>query len=187
MKNEPVVLYDSQEAASIKTVTGWGFRDGRFFGDNEDVARFSGSTHRKCKNNPDHPIYRVNSYCEVCWKERRNEKFAAMEHAEWDEVTPIVIFDSDTYFFDIDDLRDYCEEHGVTPSQLQLVLCKPNYPSEIDGEDHFCDDLPPDGELPDELKQAFEALNAVIRKSAPLSWSQGDTAVTISTKVGSNA
>jgi hypothetical protein len=110
-----------------------------------------------------------------------------MEHAEWDEVTPIVIFDSDTYFFDIDDLRDYCEEHGVTPSQLQLVLCKPNYPSEIDGENHFCDDLPPDGELPDELQQAFEALNSVIRKSAPLSWSQGDTAVTISTKVGSDA
>ncbi|CDH33260.1 hypothetical protein [Xenorhabdus bovienii] len=116
----------------------------------------------------------------LCHTEERQNRFNAIERQQWDRETPLVIFDTDQYFLDEDDLDDYCDEHQIKPSELQLVICEPNYPSEIDGEDYFLDDLPPDGELPYELQQAFNALNAVIRNSPPLSWSQGKYAAIVS-------
>ncbi|OWF73668.1 hypothetical protein B4902_06615 [Yersinia frederiksenii] len=175
---DKVILMDSTEAASIKTVTGWTSSDGRFFGNNEDLARYAGSTHRKCHNNPEHPIYPVNSYCDICHAENRKEKFHAFPRKQW-EGEPLTIDCDDRFFFDADDLRDYCTEHLVLPHELELVICEPNYPSEIDGNDFFCDSLPDDGELPSELQEAFDALNAAIRKSGPLSWSAGKYAVII--------
>jgi hypothetical protein len=44
---------------------------------------------------------------------------------------------------------------------------------EIDGNEHFSDQLHEDGEISAELEAAFEALNEVIRKEPPLSWSPG--------------
>lgn len=173
-----IILMDSAEAASIKTVTGWVSSDGRFFGNNEDLARYAGATHRKCHNNPEHPIYRVNSYCEICHTEKRKVNFQAMPRKPW-ENEPLTINCAERFFFDADDLRDYCMENLVLPNELDLVICKPNYPSEIDGSDLFCDDLSDDGELPSELQEAFDAFNAVIRKSGPLSWSAGEYAAII--------
>ncbi len=75
-----VVMMDSDEAASIQTLTGWVDRQGRFWGDNEHQARWSGSTHRKCGKHPEqHPAYPSNSYCESCRKEDRRAKFAEMK------------------------------------------------------------------------------------------------------------
>ncbi|MDE9571466.1 hypothetical protein KKJ16_21300, partial [Xenorhabdus bovienii] len=42
------------------------------------------------------------------------------------------------------------------------------------------DDLAEDAELPTELQQAFDSLNAVIRNSPPLSWFQGKYAAIVS-------
>ncbi|CDM88225.1 hypothetical protein [Xenorhabdus bovienii] len=179
------VMYDSPEAASIKTVTGWVSRNGQFWGDDERMARYCGATHRQCENNPNHPIIAMRDYCELCHTEERHNRFNAMERQQWDRETPLVIFDTDQYFMDEDDLDDYCDEHQIKPSELQLVICEPNHPSEIDGEDYFHDVLPPDGELPYELQQAFNALNAVIRNSPPLSWSQGKYAAIVSDDVKS--
>ena len=47
---EKIILQDSPEAATFKTgLSGWVSREGRFWGDNEDSARWEGSTHRKCE------------------------------------------------------------------------------------------------------------------------------------------
>ncbi|PHM22371.1 hypothetical protein [Xenorhabdus ehlersii] len=176
-----IVMYDSPEAAKIKTVTGWVSRDGRFFGDDEHLARYCGATHRECDSNPDHPIIEINrSRCSTCYEESRQRIFMEMERKQWDRKTPLVLFDTEQYFWDADDLGEYCHEHEVDLSELQLVICEPNYPSEIDGADWFHDELPPDGELPYELQQAFDALNAIIRNSPPLSWSQGKYAAIVS-------
>jgi hypothetical protein len=48
-QNEKIVMMDSDEAASIQTVTGWVDRHGRFWGKDEHQARWCGATHRKCK------------------------------------------------------------------------------------------------------------------------------------------
>ena len=178
---QTVVLMDSAEAASIKTVTGWVSASGRFFGDDERLARYDGATHRTCEKNQDHPIYEKNGYCPECWKENRAAMFSAMPKKQW-EGEPLALFDSDSYFFSLDELNDYCSDNDCRISDLDLVICEPNRAIEIDPNEYYCDDLSEDGEVPDELAAAFDALNAEIAKSAPLSWSPGKYAAVINEK-----
>lgn len=128
MPEEKVVMYESPEAASIQTVTGWVDRSGRFWGQDEHMARYCGSTHRQCANNPAHPIHATNGWCKECWAESRAAKFKAMPKREWDGE-PITDYDGDRYFFDEDDLRDYLVEHEIDLADLKLVFCSPNYPA----------------------------------------------------------
>jgi hypothetical protein len=173
---KPIIMFDAPEAASLKTVTGWVSADGRFFGADENLARYCGAIHRRCDVNPDHDIYEVNSYCKACHYARRQAKFAAMPIKEW-AGEPLVIFDGDQYFFDEDSLRDYLVDSDMELADLQLCICEPNYPSQIDPADHFCDDLPGDGEIrDDQLLAAFDLLNEMIRQAEPLSWSEGEYA-----------
>ncbi|MCJ7959105.1 MAG: hypothetical protein MUW57_21840 [Pseudomonas sp.] len=173
---KPIIMYDAPEAASLQTVTGWVSADGRFFGADENLARYCGATHRRCDVNPEHQIYAVNSYCAECHQARRQAKFVSMPIKEW-AGEPLVIFDSDQYFFDEDSLRDYLIDSNIDLADLQLCICEPNMPREIDPSDVFSDDLPEDGEIRDEqLFAAFELLNEMIRQSEPLSWSEGEFA-----------
>ncbi len=177
MPEEKVVMYESPEAASIQTVTGWVSADGRFWGDNEHMARYCGSTHQQCAKNPDHPIHVINRWCETCRAESQTAKFEAMPRRIWNGE-PITDFEGDTYFFDEEDLRDHALEYDIDLAELKLVFCTPNYPSKIDPQDYFTDDLPEDGEInDDQLLAAFELVNEMIRKSPPLSWSPGKEAV----------
>lgn len=178
MKTQKMILRDSDEAASIQTVTGWVSSSGRFWGNDEAMARYDGSTHQKCPKNPDHPVISNQSYCEVCHEEKQNEAYSKMERKPWNGE-PLCVWYTDRYFFDAESIADYCEEHQVAVSDLKLVICLPNYPSEVDGSDIFCDDLPEDGELPSDLEDAFNALNKAIKNSPPLSWSPGNVAAIV--------
>ena len=172
-EQKKIVMFNSPEAASLQTVTGWVSADGRFFGQDESLARFCGATHRQCKNNPDHPPHEVRGYCAQCHTEKRAKVFAAMPTKDWDGE-PLVDFDGDQYFFDADSLRDHLIDGDVSLSNLRLCICEPNMPREIDPSDVFSDDLPEDGEIrDDQLVAAFDLLNEMIRKAEPLSWSQG--------------
>ena len=180
MKSETkVVLYNSPEAASIQTVTGWVDRDGRFWGNNEHQARWCGCTHITCENHPEEPPFIKNYWCPKCQTESRNAAFEKMPKVEWDGETPLVLFNDDKYFFDADELRDYCDEEGIGLCELQLVICTPNHPHQLDPNDIFCDSLPEDGEVSEELYLAFEALNKVIANHPQLSWSPGDKAAIV--------
>ena len=174
--NEVIVLEDSPEAASIKTITGWVSRDGRFFGKDERLARFAGATHRTCAKCGE--VHVINGYCHTCRDARENEKFNAMEKQDWNGIDPLVIFDSDIYFFDADDLDNYCAENDVKAHELRLVHCIPNMAREVES-DYWEDALPEDGDIPKEMQEALDILNEAIRKAAPLSWSQGIIAAVV--------
>lgn len=177
-----VVMYESDEAASIQTVTGWVDRNGRFWGHDEHMARYCGSTHRICSKNPEHGSHASNGWCEKCWQESRLKQFQSLEKKPW-TGEPLVIFDDDKYFFDAESLVDHCQEHNVLPSELQLLICEPNYPREIDMNDH-CEEIIPDGgdhhDIPEAIWLAAEALNKAIRESEPVSWQGGKYAAIVS-------
>jgi hypothetical protein len=172
------VNYESPEAASIQIVTGWLSSTGRFWGNNEHMARYDGSTHRVCKDNPEHGVHANNSWCKKCREERMDAKWNAMPRREYDG-SPVCVFDSDRYFFDGDEIIDWLVERDIKPEDARLVFCKPRYASRIDPDDHFCDDLPEDGEVSAALQEAFDALNKVIAAEPPLSWWEGDVAVAL--------
>ncbi|KAA5840232.1 hypothetical protein F2A38_19585 [Pseudomonas chlororaphis] len=177
MPEEKVVMYESPEAASIQTVTGWVDPSGRFWGNDEHMARYCGSTHRQCAKNPAHPIHRTNGWCRDCREEGRAARFAAMPTRIWGGE-PITDYDGDDYFFDEESLRDHIIDNEINLADLKLVFCTPNYPREIDPSDYFYDDLPEDGEIhDDQLLAALELVNEMISKHGPMSWSPSNEAV----------
>lgn len=176
---EKIVPYDSAEAASIQTVTGWVSRSGRFWGNDEHMARYDGCTHRKCDACETMIPVRGYTICDQCRETKEIEKWQAMPRQEWDGKSLLYSQAADVFFQDSDDLSCHCEENECTPQSLRLVICDPQYARQIDAEDHYSDELPEDGDLPPELEEAFERLNEAIKACrTPLSWIPGKFAPT---------
>lgn len=78
---------------------------------------------------------------------------------------------ADRWFRDLDEVEDFCNSSGATPALLRLQLSEPVYASAIDPNDHLCDELGEDQDIPAELEDAFEKLNEAIRNyGKPLSY-----------------
>jgi hypothetical protein len=168
------IHYDSPEAASIQTVTGWMSSTGQFWGKDEHMARYCGCTHMPCKTCGS--TIEVHSYCRACADKRELEKFSAMEKQDWDGSG--MLFHHETYFNELQEVLDYCMDNEIAPEELQLVICEPVFAGQIDPRDHYGDDLPEDGDMPKAIADAFDALNKVIHACGePLSWSPGKTRV----------
>ena len=181
MEKEKVILNTSDEAAHFVTdISGWVSRSGIFYGKDERAARYAGSTHHLCECGK--PTEKPWIKCPDCRRKADDKRFRALPRQEWDEKTPITLFDGDEYFFDRDQLEEWCEEHETTPGELQLVICEPNYAREIDS-DFYCDDLPDDQSLEDvapELAAKIAEVNQYIFDSKPiLSWGPGKIAALV--------
>jgi hypothetical protein len=169
MEQPTQVLYDSAEAAKIETVTGWRARTGEFWGDNEHMARYCGSTHKRCDKCGS--VVAKGNWCHPCRDVAQREKFAGYERKAWDGVEPLHLHDTDMYFFGLDALADYCAEHRVKAAELALVFCAPNYAGQVDAGDFYQDILAEDSEMPDAIQMAFDTLNEAIKACRePLSW-----------------
>ena len=176
---EKQVLYTSDEAATYRTnISGWVSRKGQFCGEGkhgEDAARYIGCTHVKCEKCG--TVHTKTSACEICRDHRMTEIYEAAPRKKWDGSTPIVIQDSDFFFFDVESLKDWCFEHQCQPDDLRLMHCIGSSPRLLSSE-HFCDDLSEDQELPIELQDAIDVFNeAVMSYGKPLSWREGNEAV----------
>jgi hypothetical protein len=173
------IMYESPEAAQLKTVTGWVSSSGHFYGDNEHSARYDGSTHKLCECGNEHT--KTYTMCAECRTKKEIERFHAKEFKVW-EGEPLCLDGSDEYFFDEDALFDYCADNNVKSDDLHLVICDPNYASEVD-EERWYDELPEDQYLHDvapDISEALERLNKVIRESNTiLSWFPGKYRTTI--------
>lgn len=174
---EQMVMNSSDEAAELKTVTGWVSRTGHFYGNDERLARWDGCTHVPC-NSCGTAVEKCYTMCGACKAAKELDRYAALPKVEWDGETPLYSEVADEYFFDRQALEDKLYDEDITPESLRLVICTPNYPRQIDY-DHWCDELPEDGELPDDIADAVAALNEVIEKSAALSWSPGKQAAIV--------
>lgn len=174
-KPEIIILDTSDEAASIQTVTGWVSRTGRFWGADERMARYDGSTHKTCDCGE---VVDQKSYCSKCRRGRELAKYAAMPRAPWDGASMLYSDTKDRYFMDMSEVEDHCSDNEITIGELRIILCEPTYASQICASEHYCDDLPEDGDVPSDISSAFEALNKVISEcKTPLSWSPGKYAL----------
>lgn len=169
------IRYDWPTAASIQTVTGWVSSDGRFWGKDEDLARYAGSTHRLCKNNPEHGEHIINEMCEQCYEERKITQWESFPKREYDE-SPICTLDGETFFFGKYEILDWLEENNVELNDAKFLFCDPNYLSEIDNS-YWADELPEETDLDGEVQDALDKLNFIIEKQGPCSYSPGSVAV----------
>ena len=184
MTDTLVILPASDEAATYRTdIKGWVSRSGRYFGADERLARLDGCTHNVCTT-CGAPAEKYHLYCDACQAKRDAERWEALPLVEWDGETPLCIYRGDTYFFDIDQVRDYAAEHDMKVSELQLVLCKPVYAHNIEV-DYWADDLPEGGDAPSWLEDAVDEFNEVVAKhrTEPLSWMRGQRRVVLADEV----
>lgn len=186
MKEEKIILESDPEAATYQTgIEGWVSRGGFFHGKDEAWARITGSTHRKCQTCGN--IIEKQSYCQPCHKKFEDEKYAALERVEWDGESPVCTFDGDEFFMHggMDEVIDYCDEHGCKIEDLQLCHCEPMEMPFIDIDDLF------DGHLPDlydsdardlvskEVIDKINDLNALLENHEPIAWQCSDKAVNL--------
>ena len=181
MTEKQTVMEDSPEAASIQTVTGWVSRTGRFWGNDERMARFDGSTHRRCECGA---VIEQRSYCRACHDRKQVERWQAMPEVEWDGTAMLYSQVADHYFRDEQELADYCadSEDPCTPDDLRLIICTPNYLREVDLCEDNGEEMPEDGDescFTTAVQVALEMLNKAIRESRTpeqaISWSPGKT------------
>jgi hypothetical protein len=173
-----IVPFDSDEAAQRKSVEGWVSRDGYYYAEDERTARYAGCTHVKCAD-CSALIPKTNAVCDPCATIRLSVEFATLPKELWDTQTPLVLFETDTYFFDVHSVTHYCRQHSTSPEQLQLVICEPVYGSELDAADFLSGELPEDGEIPEGILEAAIKFNEAIKAAGPLCWVQGTSAATI--------
>ncbi|WP_292992524.1 hypothetical protein [Nitrosomonas sp.] len=174
---EKPIFPESEEAAKFVTgISGWVDRDGRFWGADEKMARYSGSTHRHCDCGE---VVEQRSYCRACSRRKDIEKYKNAQKIEWDHKTPLYSQDHDKYLFDKDDLFDLmCETQVTDPDELELFICEPNELSQINSE-YWNDDLPEDGELPDSVEEALAVFNKALVDAGTVSWHPGKFAAIV--------
>lgn len=175
MKLEKIVMMDEPGLTELVATYGWRGDKGFVYPD-ERSARYSLCTHRPCDAcgapTPKHYLK-----CQGCRDIAERERYDAMPKMAWDGVAMLYSEALDEYFQTIWDAEDALED-GQSLDDLMLVICKPNRARPLDA-DYFQDELPEDGDLPDELKAALDALNAAIEKLPPLSWSPSRFALLI--------
>jgi len=95
-----------------------------------------------------------------------------MPKEEWDEKGMLYSDLDGKYFSSWGKVEDYAEDKEIGIDKLRLIICEPQYLPLIP-DDYGCDELPQDGELPDDVIQAINDVNKVIRASEPISWYPG--------------
>lgn len=169
-KEELIVLDTDSAAAEYKTVSGWVSRNGHFWGEDERMARYEGSTHKTCSCGT---VHSKSAYCRPCHEKKQLEKYWQLPFKEYDGG---MLYDAsaDRYFTDAEDFWDYAvseiENNSYEP---RLQICRPQH-ARYFGDDYYCDELPEDQSLEDvapELAEAMDKVNALIKeKQFILSW-----------------
>ncbi|MEJ7938216.1 hypothetical protein WKH77_10525 [Acinetobacter baumannii] len=168
LPTDPIAAQPTQELV-------WISRTGKKFLE-ESIARYDGSTHRKC--NRGHIIPK-QSYCKECYALDQREKYEKFPKRVW-KGEHIYSIAADKWFFSEsrEDLLEYMKEKQQNENDLMLVFVTPKYAYQISASDIYQEHLPDDIDLPDELQKAFDELNEKIKNcTSPLCYYPADEAV----------
>jgi len=169
------IMFDDPKAATFRTnIEGWVSRNGWFYGKGpnaEDAARRDGCDMKRCAT-CETMIPKQHIYCDACNARRTEKQFAAMPEAQWDGEGMIYSEAFDEYYPDLESAGDDAEDRGISFLEMMLVICDPVYLSEI-SEDTFYEQLPDDGELPQEISTLVAEFNAATKAYGPTSYFPG--------------
>ena len=163
------IFPDDPQAARLVTVTGWVSRHGRFYGDDERLARYDGSTHSRCSCGGTMDKHWL--LCDNCRAKAADQRFNAMPEADWDGKAMLYSERDDRYYSSPEDVP---LAEGETLADYKLVICEPSHASM---DSSFFDGILPE-EGCDELEAAIEAFNKAV-ENVVVSWGPGKTRLRI--------
>ena len=170
-----------EEAAERKNnLSGWVCKTCRqYWANDERAARWCCASDTECgeegcKERTDKSYTR----CTTCRGKQDVARWEALKEVEWDEETPLVLDDDDTYFFHPEDLERYLEDHELKIEDLRLVLCVPEHKPNFDMTDLMADYLPEDQDC-DDPTEINKVVNDWIEEHAPEMWVPGKTRPTL--------
>lgn len=105
--------------------------------------------------------------------------YEEMPYKEWDGKEVIYCDKHDRYFLSIDELIDFLDEFEIdTDAGLQLIICTPNYLTEIDFTNEWCDIIPERFDSIDDVTtsdfiKAMNEFNKLIQQQPCVSYSPG--------------
>lgn len=173
-----VIMFNSDEAAQYKTgLSGWVSSNGHYWGNDERAARYDGCTHRACEDCGE-PTEKGWLVCNKCREIRDEKRYQAMPKEVWNGKGMLYSDFANKYFQDWDEVEGYCEDEELTMEKLRLIICEPQSLPLL-AYDYGCDELPEDGELPDNVIKAIDDFNKVIKDTGAVSWIPGKKAVLI--------
>lgn len=127
--------------------------------------------------------YSYRTKCSHCMLLDEIERYNQLQLVEWDRVTPLCIFNDDTYFFTTDDIIEYLDgDPDLEIEDLMLCVCKESSFKEIDY-DHFADEIHEDWEPSEEMVLKLKEFNEFLRSEATNTWFQGKERVTLNREV----
>lgn len=177
---EKINLKDIQDGTQNREVPVFIVGDKKWWGDR--ITKDQIATHADCQDCgvEFEKQYTYQKRCSSCDFKYQNQKYLALELVEWDGKTPLCIYGDDTYFFDQDDIVNYCEDNDVESSQLQLVLCEQSKFGQINIAEQFQDVLHEDWEHDAELERLEKQLNDYLAKASTNTWFATNKRVTVS-------
>jgi hypothetical protein len=174
---EPVILETDPDIVTYRTdITGWVDINGFYRGQDKALAIYSSITHKKCACG--NLMEKHWTACSTCRQKAHIERYNAYPFKEW-TGTDIVYSDSaNKYFTEAGEIEEYCYENDVKPEDLRLLLCTPNYITEIDGS-QWEDMLPEDVDhFPNAVQAAIDAFNKLVPTLPAISYSPSKTRTT---------
>jgi len=167
--DNPIILQSSDEAATRRAIPeGWVSRHGRYYGDDEKLARWDGSTHNVCACG--NVVEKMYTACAECRAILQKERYDNRQEKEWNGTDVLYSDAFDFYLYpEEEDLYEHCEEHDCAPEDLQLLICDKVFPRKLE-EEYFYDDLPEEGDMPAELLDAISEFNERVSKMPPMCW-----------------
>lgn len=180
-------MYEDPNLVKIVTVTGYVDCFGRFWGNDENMARYSSCTHRTCECGNE--MDRGYTICAECHSSKAREKYAAMPLAVWDGVGALYSNTWDLYFLSAEEVLDFADDGGVTAESLELIICEPVIAQRID-DDYWQDDLPEDQDINEifsaEIMDLLAKLNALLSKQI-ISWRPGKYRTSVASAQGESS
>lgn len=174
--SKEIVLDTDEGLVEYRTdIKGWVGKNGRFYGENKNMGISDNSTHKTCSEG--HVYGKSWISCPKCSEDGGLKRYLDLPVIEWDEETPIMSYDNDTFFKDIEEVIEYLEnDEDITLEDLRLVICTPNHLNEVNSE-FWSDIIPEEHDLKDIVSEEFNKklaeLNEIIDKHGPISWGAG--------------
>ena len=124
--------------------------------------------------------YTYDRFCIDCTNQKQQDRYQKLELIQWNGEDALNIYNDDKYFFNTDEILDYCKENKIETKELNLVTCYQTSFSPIDWETIEQDQTHEDWEPSEEFKTKVNEFNKWLTLQSTNTWMPSNKRINIS-------